>query len=531
MYKWVCLILLCMAQFLTMSDNSLLMLSLGAFQNVFHATNTQLQMSQMLFSLISATFMVIFGMIGLCTGWNILFRTGLIFIAISEMVIFFSTSMSSVLFARIMCGCGASMLIPSVLGIMSAVYQGKDGVIAFSVLSMIIGISSSLAPLFFGFLSTTFGWKTPFLIITIISIILLLCTKILPKRTSERKKDFKFDTIGSVLIAIPIIVTLTAITKMTDWGVFFSKNTSNISVFGLSLVPFMLIIGICTFYILIKYEIHFEQKYKRAGVFPKAFFTNRNVNLGFAITSLIFFILGASGYIYILYMQTALGFSSAMAGLVYTSYSASAFIGAILVSKLEKHIKIKSLLRTGVILAGLGAFTSIYGIESHTINYFLIIGLSFSGFGVGFLTAITPILIISSVENSYAQQSGGSQASFRNFGQVLGVAFTGILLSMFLTSSFKSSTIQSKEIDKNTKEYVSKLESIDFTSNNELKEKISGLSKINTRNQKSLLSINTESRKEATRKTLLYLSVFIWACLILTFVKQPNPNVVDIKNK
>lgn len=515
------LILLCLAQLLIMSDNSAVLLSIGVFQEVFDATSAQRDMSQMLFAIISASFMPITGIFGLLVGWKVLFRTGVIFLAISQCIVILAHSMNAILMARIVCGFAASIIVPSTLGLLVSIYQGKERVIAFSVLGMVLSLSSSIAPLSLGTISSVFGWRIPFSIILILTIFILCFSKILSKNIEITTK-FKFDKIGSILIATSIALMLFGISKFSDWGIFFATKKFATQIFGISPAIILFLLGVCLFIILIFYDSYFEKKYKCTCVFPTKFLQNKNVVLGFVLVFLTFFLLGGSSFIYVLYMQVFLDFSPAKTGLIYSLYSASAFIASLVINKIQKHTSLKISIRMAIIVTGLGTFMSMFGILASSINfYFFVPSLLMSGFGIGCLFIISPLLITINLDAKYAQQSAGIQAASRSIGQIIGISTSIVLLSIFMTNEFKSSVYKNSNITKQDKEIILDLEKIPFLKNIDLQTNLQNLGIIlkNDNDRDMFVDINKQSRRNATRKSIMSFSLVVLFVLAFTFVK------------
>ena len=111
------IIVLILAQMGTSGDNGALGLANQQLVDVLGATTPDIQLANMVYSLMAGAFMVAGGLVGTIIGWRTNFRLGAALCAAGELVMALSPNMTIFIWGgRILVGFGASFMIPSVLG-------------------------------------------------------------------------------------------------------------------------------------------------------------------------------------------------------------------------------------------------------------------------------------------------------------------------------------------------------------------------------------------------------------------------------
>ena len=120
-----------LAQMGTSGDNGALGLANQQLVDVLGATTPDIQLANMVYSLMAGAFMAAGGLVGTIIGWRTNFRLGAALCAAGELVMALSPNMTIFIWGgRILVGFGASFMIPSVLGLIPFIYHGKNRVLA-----------------------------------------------------------------------------------------------------------------------------------------------------------------------------------------------------------------------------------------------------------------------------------------------------------------------------------------------------------------------------------------------------------------
>ena len=114
------LIVLACAQVGTSADNGAFSVAMAEMMRVFGCPLSDVQMASTVYSLMAGTFMLASGLLGMVIGWCRNFRAGLVLAVVGELLCAFSPSIELLIWGgRLMVGLGASLIIPSVLGMVS----------------------------------------------------------------------------------------------------------------------------------------------------------------------------------------------------------------------------------------------------------------------------------------------------------------------------------------------------------------------------------------------------------------------------
>ena len=139
------ILVLILAQMGTSGDNGALSLAATALTTDLGATVADIQLANMVYSLMAGAFMIAGGMMGTIIGWKKNFRMGALMCAAGEVVLAMAPNMAVFIWGgRTLVGFGASFMIPSVLGLVPKIYHGKNRVLAFGCIGAASGLSALL---------------------------------------------------------------------------------------------------------------------------------------------------------------------------------------------------------------------------------------------------------------------------------------------------------------------------------------------------------------------------------------------------
>lgn len=237
-------LVLILAQMGTSGDNGALSLAATALTQDLGATTADIQLANMVYSLMAGAFMIAGGMMGTIIGWKKNFRMGALLCAAGEVVLAVSPNMTVFIWGgRTLVGFGASFMIPSVLGLVPKIYHGKNRVLAFGCIGAASGLSallpqsflktpqvlaglaaSAITFFFMGvqsilmapYLQLVAGWSPA--IVGVLSIVVGVPTfafsigipKFMPKANPRRVIQVGYLTLAAALIIMAFSVTLDA---------------------------------------------------------------------------------------------------------------------------------------------------------------------------------------------------------------------------------------------------------------------------------------------------------------------------------
>ncbi|WP_029819252.1 MFS transporter, partial [Vibrio parahaemolyticus] len=143
MAMWFPLLVVCFAQVGTSGDNSVLSMSTNEFISQLNATMNQVQLANIVYSLLAGALMVFGGMLGIAKGFKQVFMAGAALCAAGEALAVIAPNMEVLIWgARSLTGFGAALMIPSVLGIIVSLYEGKERAVAFGGVGAATGVAA-----------------------------------------------------------------------------------------------------------------------------------------------------------------------------------------------------------------------------------------------------------------------------------------------------------------------------------------------------------------------------------------------------
>ncbi|MCF6764957.1 MFS transporter [Thiotrichales bacterium 19S3-7] len=516
--NWIIpLIIFSLIQFGTMSDNSLLSNAFSALAFSFNTTMDKLQFANMVYPLIGGSFMIAAGFIGANIGWRRLLLIGLVIISLGEILAIFSPNITVFTYgARLLAGIGGSFCIPALLGYITFKFTKKQISLSFGVIAAVTAIGSALAPIISGLVIVAFNWQVGFLLLLIIFLVSFILVFLCVEKDNLAANNVKFDLIGFILLFFGLSGLLIGISQTASWG-FLLPISPPFTILGVS--PCLFIIGFSL--ILLAYFLHYETTREaklglESVLVPKLFLHNKAIRAGILLSAFVFFILGALGFILVLYMQVVFLKNAIMTGLYLAIFAAGMAISSIFTPIICEKFSIKLLCRYGISIVALSMIVVAYGIKIHGLSIWFYLGLFLVGLGLGVVASQASFAVTSAIADSnLASKSSGIQASSRNIGQAFGIALIGLTLMFGLTASIKLNVNHSAVLPNTLKVYITDADSIPFISNPELQTYLDK-SHIDKNSAKELININESGRLVAIRATLSMISVISILFLFMT---------------
>ena len=433
---WLPLIILCLAQFLASADNVTLSIATQTLISDLHASLAQVSIANTMYPLIAGTFMVAGGMLGCIWGWDILFRLGCLIFVFAEIFAFFSSSITMFIWgARLLAGIGGSLMIPAVFGLISSLYYKRQRAIAFGALGAASGISFACGPILCGYLLDHIGWKIAFISLGFLALFIFILSFLITT-SSQKRSVISFDIFGFLLGTLGLFLTIFGILRIPVWGLVSPFNPE-VTIFGLSPSPLLILFGLLILAIMLRWERYFEAKTGHA-LFPHVFLHTRLVRLGLYLTGWIFFTYSSAIFTVVSFIQVIHHISATQTGLLMLPFAISLSGCSLVLPLLIKQRNPRRQCRLGLLIGMSGALLAISSLHNHNFNLWTIVpSLCLIGASMGVIAANAPMLVTSGSGIQHAEQSGGVQAASRDVGQALGMALTSTVMLTFLTFSMK----------------------------------------------------------------------------------------------
>jgi MFS family permease len=441
--KWLPLTILGAAQFIMVLDSSVMNVSITQIVDDLGTTIQGVQLAITLYTLVMASFMLVGAKLGDIFGRDRTFAIGLAIYGLGSLITALSPNLGVLLFGwSLIEGLGAVLVIPAIAALVVSNYQGRDRALAYGLIGGVAGAAIALGPLIGGWVTTEFSWRYVFVGEVVIVIgVLLFRRKMQPAPPPPETKP-KLDYVGAVLSALGLGLVVFAILKSSTWGLIEPKDALTIgghaiTPLGFSIVPFLILGGLGCLWAFSSWENH-RVAAGRETLLDRSLLRVQVMRAGLSTLLMQQLLLLGTFFVLPVYLQVVLGLDAFETGKRLFPLSIAMLLAALLGPKLARRFAPKLVCRLGFLAIAIAGFVLVGTIDIELNGAAFAIGLVFFGIGAGLLVSQLGNVIMSSVDQSKANEAGGLQGTAQNLGASLGTALIGAVLIAGLTSGFAS---------------------------------------------------------------------------------------------
>ncbi|MEG2934368.1 MAG: MFS transporter, partial [Gordonibacter sp.] len=334
---------------------------------------------------------------------------------------------------RVLVGLGASFLIPSVLGIVPALYQGQKRIFAYGCVTAGTG-AAGLMPIPFGMLLDAAGFRITFLVMAALFVLIMALSMRLPliERPAIRPK---FDKLGFATCSTGLFFLLTSIACVSICGIIEPLPQAPLVLFGIAPTVPMACLGVALLWAFSRIEAAKEQR-AESPLMPRSFLGSRAARHSLLAVAFGFFLAGAFNILVIPYVQMAAGATALEAGLLFACAGVPMVLFAVGVPKVVPCAKARTVIRLGYAVGAAGCFIMAWGLGQPAVLVPVGVGMFFAGTGIGLVNSHASNAVACSVGEKDVQQSGGIQGTVRDIAHALAAALLGSVLALVLSSVF-----------------------------------------------------------------------------------------------
>lgn len=440
MKKWLVVIILAFAQFVMVLDSSVMNVSISQIVADLGTTVSGLQLAITLYTLVMAALMLTGAKLGDIYGRKKIFKWGLLVYGLGSFITGLSAGLPMLLFGwSFVEGIGAIMVVPAIAALVAINYKGRDRVVAYSIIGGVSGAAVAAGPLIGGAVTTYLSWRYVFFAETVVVLAIFFFFVRQIKDIPVTKKGH-LDIPSVILSSSGLFLIVLAILQTKVWGWIqpMSAPTINgqeITPFGLSVVPFMIAIGVGIMWFFGQRQRSLMEKGKSPLLDVSMLKIHHmqaglsNITIQYLLTAGLFFVLPV-------YLQMVLGLDALETGMKIVPLSVSLIIFSLAVAKLATKYTAKKIIVYGKILIIVGMFALLYSVTPELKDGMFTIGMFLVGAGIGFMASQIGNVILSSVREEQSSEAGGLQGTFQNLGASLGTALIGSVLIASLTTGF-----------------------------------------------------------------------------------------------
>jgi EmrB/QacA subfamily drug resistance transporter len=439
--RWVALLVVLMAAFIVVLDNTVLNVAIPTIRADFHTTLPSLLWVITGYALTFATLLVIGGRLGDIYGHRRIFIIGAALFGVGSLVASISTSVPELIFGEaVIEGIGASLMLPSTLAILSTTFQGRERASAFAWWGATAGVAAAFGPVVGGFLTSDYSWRWSFRINVIIAPLAIVGALLFMRKGERAEKRLPLDASGAAFIAAGMFLLVFALSEGSTYG--WWKPLKEFSLVGhgvwpvsraVSIMPIILVIAIgilVGFY----YVERAKERRDEHPLFPFAHLKIKTYRYGL-LTGLVL-AMGQFGLSFVLpvFLQGARLLTPEQNGWWQFPTGIFIILGAQVGGRLIRAVGVTIVVRLGLFSYAVGMLLIYHAVSLDITALRLVPGLAFYGIGIGFAGAQLTNVVMSEIPAESSGVASGANTTVRQVGAALGVAMIGSLLSAQILS-------------------------------------------------------------------------------------------------
>ncbi|HET7589930.1 MAG TPA: MFS transporter [Solirubrobacterales bacterium] len=444
MAKWGVLGVLAAAQFLMVLDQAVMNVAISQLVADFDTTVTTIQAVIAFYALVMASLMLTGGKLGDRWGRRRAFTIGLVIYGSGSALTAASWSVPSLALGwSVLEGIGAALVLPAMVALVAANFEGQDRSLAYGVLGGVAGAGIAVGPILGGWATTELSWRIVFAGEVVVAIGILVGTRWIREAATSAAHS-ALDWVGSALSAVGLGLIVLGVLEASTWGWLHPRN-SPLEPFGFSLAPFVIVAG----GILLALFVSWERRREERGEDPLLHLKLLRVaTLRGGVTMLLAQNLILMGVFFTvpLFLQIVLGLDALETGVRMLPASAGLFISALAGSALAKRFAARAVVRAGLVVLLVAVFLLLDTIEPELDNAGFLVAMGVLGVGMGLIVSQLGNVVQSAVGDSDRSEAGGLQSTAQQLGSSLGTALLGAVVVTGLLASFSSSIASNPQI-------------------------------------------------------------------------------------
>lgn len=452
MRKWAVLAVLATAQFLMVLDQAVMNVAISQLVEDFDTTVTTIQTVIAFYALVMAGLMLTGGKLGDLWGRRRAFAIGLCIYGVGSGLTAASWSVPSLMFGwSVLEGIGAALVLPALVALVAANYQGADRAIAYGVLGGVAGAGIAVGPILGGWVTTDFTWRLVFVGEVVVAIGILLGTRLIREPDREGPAP-RLDWVGSVLSALGLALVVFGTLQASNWG-WLAPRDSPLEPFGFSLTPFVIAAGL----LLLAAFRAWERRREEAGQEPLVHFRLFDIPSLRGGTAMLFaqnLILMGIFFTVPLFLQIVQGLDALETGVRMLPASAGLFLTALAGSALSSRFPPRLLVRAGLAIVFVATLLLLGTIEPQLDNSSFLVAMGVLGVGMGLILSQLGNVVQSSVGERDRSEAGGLQNTAQQLGSSLGTALLGAIVITGLLAAFTANVASDARISADVKQQL-----------------------------------------------------------------------------
>ncbi|MFJ9563577.1 MFS transporter [Streptomyces fuscichromogenes] len=414
--RWLILGVICLAQLTVLLDNTVLNVAIPSLTRELHATTADIQWMINAYSLVQSGLLLTAGSAADRYGRKKMLIAGLVLFGAGSLAAGLAGSTGQLVAARAGMGVGGALLLTTTLAVAMQIFTPDEHPRAIGIWSAVNALGFAAGPLIGGFMLDHFRWGAIFLVnLPVAALALAAVVALVPE--SRNPQGDRPDLPGALLSTVGMAALVFAIISGPEHGWTSARvlGTAAVAVLALSLFAY------------------WESRIPYPMLDPH-FFGDRRFTGAVAGAVLITFGMGGALFLLTQHLQLVLGYGPLEAGLrtapLALTVVALNFSG--LSAGWAKRLGTPVATAAGMLLMSLG-LVSIAVLDSSGYGGTLL-GLLLIGAGCAIANPAMAHAVMSAIPPEKAGVGAGINGTLAEFGNGLGVAVLGAVLSSWVAS-------------------------------------------------------------------------------------------------
>ncbi len=423
--RWLALLVLGLGLLIGVVDSSVVNVATPAMQVEFSATESQMLMLVTIYSLVFASFLLLFGKIGHVVGLRRLQAAGAGLFGLASLLIGLAPSIEFATAMRIFAGLAAAMIGASGLALIHGIFKGRDRSMAFGLWGATASLGAAIGPVIGGLAVTYFSWRLAFFInVPICLFIIIGCSLWIVEVKHEHKRSI--DYAGAAIIGVGLFAIILALIYGPIWGWWTAETDLNI--LDISLVPWLLMLGIILSFILFPHWLRRREAEGKEPIFDLGLLKVHSFRGGMLASFARQIAQFAPIYALAIYLEETAGWPASKTGLLFVMSAVGAVIAGPASGWLANRWGTKPVVIAGKTIMAVSILWILLVIDVN-INPAMLLGpLFLFGISIGLAAAQLNTVVMADVPLAKAGDASAAKSSIGRVGNSFGAAFVGILL-------------------------------------------------------------------------------------------------------
>jgi EmrB/QacA subfamily drug resistance transporter len=419
---WAALSALCLGFFMILLDTTIVSIAIPAMLRGLGSGLNSVIWVMSVYLLTYAVPMLFTSRLGDRFGPKRVYVAGLVVFTLASLWCGLSGNVEMLIAARAVQGLGAALMTPQTLAFITHLFPPAKRGPAMGMWGGVAGLATIAGPLLGGVLVDHFGWEWIFYVNVPIGVVALALTTILVPDW-QPKNSHSFDIPGILLSGAGLFFVVYGVQngQYYDWGPAWGPVTV-FEIIGAGVV------------LLVAFVL-WQRFNSREPLLPLRVFVNRNFSAGSTAAMTVGFAMTGMFLPLTIYIQSVLGLTPTMAGLLTAPMSLLSGIVAPFVGRLSDRMNAKYLLMFG--LTALAAGLAVISVQAQSTSdpWSFVPALLVCGLGIGCIFSPMSNVTMGSVEPRLTGTASGIFNTSRQVGGVLGSAAVGVLLQARITAA------------------------------------------------------------------------------------------------